>query len=240
MTSNPLKQIIAIDNKTKRDNSKMTKSSILLNPKKMSELCNKSANTYSTFEDKAEELFKKNKIDIVSTSFNLEKEIVKNLKLAVNPSGVQPNNDFYSYINERWIKDYELTEQQKYIVQVDDFRIVQDKVYRELIDIIENYISNPSTKNSKKTKCIKDAFTSFQIQNTNVQLTCLANGIVNYIDTLRKNEENIWQAIATINQNEIISWGCPFVWTINPDDKDPTKYKCYLEPPEVSLLYMDI
>jgi predicted metalloendopeptidase len=240
MTSNPLKQIIAIDNKTKRDNSKMTKSSILLNPKKMSELCNKSANTYSTFEDKAEELFKKNKIDIVSTSFNLEKEIVKNLKLAVNPSGVQPNNDFYSYINERWIKDYELTEQQKYIVQVDDFRIVQDKVYRELIDIIENYISNPSTKNSKKTKCIKDAFTSFQIQNTNVQLTCLANGIVNYIDTLRKNEENIWQAIATINQNEIISWGCPFVWTINPDDKDPTKYKCYLEPPQLTLIDINV
>ena len=95
MTSNPLKQIIEIDNKTKKDNSKMTKSSILLNQKKMSELCNKSANTYSTFEDKAEELFKKNKIDIVSTSFDLEKEIVKNLKLAVNPSGVQPNNDFY-------------------------------------------------------------------------------------------------------------------------------------------------
>ena len=240
MTSNPLKQIIAIDNKTKRNNSKMTKSSILLNPKKISELCNKSANTYSTFEDKAEELFKKNKIDIVSTSFNLEKEIVKNLKLAVNPSGVQPNNDFYSYINERWIKDYELTEQQKYIIQVDDFRIIQDKVYRELIQIIEDYISKQSTKNLKKTKCIKDAFTSFKIQNTDAQLTCLANGIVNYIDTLRKNEENMWQAIATINQNEIISWGCPFVWTINPDDKEPTKYKCYLEPPQLTLIDINV
>ena len=48
--------------------------------------------------------------------------------------------DFYSYINDRWITDYELTEQQQYIVQIDDFRIVQDKVYRELIQIIEDFI----------------------------------------------------------------------------------------------------
>jgi len=240
MTSNPLKQITSIDNKIKIGNSKMTKSSIHLGQNKTSELCNKSANTYTTFEDKVEEVFKKNKIDIVHTSFDLEKEIIKNLKLAVNPGGVKPNNDFYSYINDRWIKDYELTKEQKYIIQVDDFRITQDNVYRELIQIIEDYISNASTKNSKKAKCIKDAYISFQKLNTNEQITCLANEILNYMDTLRQNEENVWYKIASINQNEIISWGCPFVWTINPDDKDPTKYICYLEPPQLTLIDINV
>lgn len=240
MTSNPLKQITSIDNKIKKGNLKMTKSSIHLSQNKISELCNKSANTYTTFEDKVEEVFKKNKIDIVHTSFDLEKEIIKNLKLAVNPAGVKPNNDFYSYINDRWIKDYELTKEQKYIIQVDDFRITQDKVYRELINIIEDYISNTSTKNSKKTKCIKDAYTSFKKLNTNEKITCLANEIVQYMDTLRHNEENVWHKIASINQNEIISWGCPFVWTINPDDKDPTKYICYLEPPQLTLIDINV
>ena len=232
----PIKKIINLNKKTQR-NYKMSKSRMLSSS---SAACDKSANTYNTFEDKAEELFKKNKIDLVSTSFNLEKEIVKDLKSAVSPSGIQPNDDFYSYINERWIADYELTKQQKYIVQVDDFRIVQDKVYRELIQIIEEYTSNPSTKNSKKAKCIKDAYISFKTQNTNKQITHQAKETLNFIDSLRENKENVWEAIAILNQNEIISWGCPFVWTINPDDKDPTKYKCYLEPPELSLIDLDV
>ena len=181
MISKPIKKIINLNKKTQR-NYKMSKSRML-----SSSACDKSANTYNTFEDKAEELFKKNKIDLVSTSFNLEKEIVKDLKSAVSPSGIQPNDDFYSYINERWIADYELSEQQKYIVQVDDFRIVQDKVYRELIQIIEEYISNPSTKNSKKAKCIKDAYVSFKTQNTNKQITHQAKETLNYIDSLREN-----------------------------------------------------
>jgi putative endopeptidase len=40
--------------------------------------------------------------------------------------------------------------------------------------------------------------------------------------------------------NEIISWGSPFVWSINPDDKNPKKYKCYLEPPQLTLLDVEI
>ena len=99
-------------------------------------ICKNSANTYNTFEDKIDELFKKNKMDIVSTSYNLEKQIVANLKKAINPKNVQPNQDFYSYINDRWIADYELEEEQKYIVQVDDFRLTQHKVYEQLIQII--------------------------------------------------------------------------------------------------------
>jgi putative endopeptidase len=239
MSSNAIQKIISL-NKTKKNNYKMTKSQLNVLQRNPSSICNKSLKPYNTFEDKAEELFKKNNMDIVSTSFNLEKDILKNLKTAVSPSGIQPNDDFYSYINERWISDYQLSENQKYIVQVDDFRIVQDKVYRELIDVIEEYTSNPKTKNSKKAKCIKDSYLSFRNQNTDEQINCLANDVLNYIDTLRQNKENIWQMIATINQNEIISWGCPFVWTINPDDKDPTKYKCYLEQPQLTLIDVDI
>jgi ribosome-binding ATPase YchF (GTP1/OBG family) len=138
-----------IKNKTRKIKDKTT-TSLYLTPQERAIVCKNSANTYNTFEDKVEELFKKKNIDVVSTTFNLEKEIVSQLKQAVNPKGVKPNDDFYSYINDRWIKDYELTEKQQYIIQVDDFRIIQDKVYRELIQIIEDYISNPKTKNDKK------------------------------------------------------------------------------------------
>ena len=148
MTDNTIKKINNLKNKTIKRKDPLVKQSHNFTPKKKDILCKSSSNTYNTFEDKVEELFKKNKMDVVSTSFNLEKQIVSELKEAVNPRGVQPNQDFYSYINDRWITDYELTEQQQYIVQIDDFRITQDKVYRELIEIIEEFISKPQEKNN--------------------------------------------------------------------------------------------
>ena len=95
-------------------------------------------NTYNTFEDKLEKVYG----DIFSSEkFNLEKIDIKDLKKAVSPSNINPQNDFYSYINERWLNEKELEEQQKYIVQVDSFRLVQDKVYRELLELVNNYIT---------------------------------------------------------------------------------------------------
>ena len=115
---------------TRKQKIKLVEAVKRLTPEQREVVCKTSANTYNTFEDKIEELFKKNKINIVSTSFNLEKQIISDLKKAINTRNVRANDDYYSYINDRWISDYELTEEQRYIIQVDDFRIVQDKVYR--------------------------------------------------------------------------------------------------------------
>jgi len=228
------KKIEIIKNKTKRKNN------LIYSQDKKSKLCKNFPNTYKSFESEVEELFKKNNIDILSADYNLEKEVLKELKKAVSPSKITPNNDFYSYINERWLKDIDTESHQSYIVQVDDFRLVQDKVYRELIEILDRYTSDPTTKNSKEGICIKNAYESFKTFNTNEQTRCLAKTIVEYIDTMLASDLNLWYKLAKPNENEIISWGCPFVWSINPDDKNPNIYKCYLEPPQVTLLDVDI
>jgi putative endopeptidase len=227
-------------NKIKKPKNKTKKIRNVITREQQNILCKESSNIFNTFEDKIEDLFKKNKMDVVSTSFNLEKQIVSELKEAVNPKGVQPNQDFYSYINDRWITEYELTEKQQYIVQIDDFRIVQDKVYRELIQIIDNYITNPATKDSKKAKCIKNAYMSFKAYNTDSQTRCLAKTFVEYVDKIREEKSNIWEKLGLLNKNEIISWGSPFVWSINPDDKNPNIYKCYLDAPQLSLIDIDV
>lgn len=238
MISNNIKKMKVRD-KTRKIRDK-TNSLLYLTPQQQAIVCKKSANTYNTFEDKIEELFKKQKVDIVSTSFNLEKEIVSQLKQSVNPKGVKPNEDFYSYINDRWITEYELNYKQQYIVQVDDFRITQDKVYRELIEIIEDFISNPKTKNSKKAICIKKAYNSFKGYNNDEQTKYLSKTFLDYLDELRISKDNIWKKLGEINKNEIISAGSPFVWSINPDDKNPNYYKCYLEPPQLSLIDVNV
>jgi len=232
--SQPLKKINNIRNKTKKKRDKLVSS---LTPEQRNIICKNSANTYNTFEDKIEEIFKKNNMDIVSTSYNLEKQIISNLKKAVNPKNVQPNDDFYSYINDRWIADYELAEEQKYIVQVDDFRLTQDKVYKELLEIIEDYITK---HHDKKAECIRKAYESVSTFTPDKQVTGYANALVSYIDEIAKDKTNVWQLLANFNTNEMISWASPFVWSINPDDKNPKVYRCYLEAPQVTLNNIDI
>jgi len=224
----------------KRNIYKLVKATTSLTPEQRAIVCKTSANTYDTFEDKVEELFKKNKINIVSTSYNLEKQIISDLKKAVNPSNIKPNQDYYSYINDRWINDLELPEEQKYIIQVDDFRLVQHKVYEELIQIIEDFISNPATKNSKEAKCIRTAYTSFLKYNSISQTRMTAKKVLDVMNDMFKEDTNVWKMLALMNSSEIISWGAPFVWTLNPDDKNPNIYKCYIEPPQFSLIDIDV
>jgi len=220
-----LKKLNLIKNKTK---------------KQKNILCKKYPEVYNTFEDKVEELFKQNKIDILSTGYNLEKEVIKQLKQAISPSKITPNNDYYSYINERWLKDVNIKEHQQYITQVDNFRLTQDKVYRELIEIIENYIKNPKFKNTKKGLCIKNAYESYKRPYRNKETQSMCKIYAEYINELRSSKQNMWKLLASSNKNEIISDGTPFVWSLNPDDKNPKIYKCYIEAPQVSLIDSDI
>jgi len=240
MKNKTLRKINNIRNKSKRKVDTTLKTIPELSEKQKEIICKNSATRFKSFEEKVDELFKENKIDITSTTFNLEKQIVKELKQAVSPSNITPNNDFYSYVNERWLKDLDIEAYQEYIVQIDDFRLVQDKVYRELLEIINNYLNDPKTKNTPLGKCMKNAYESFKIFNTREQTRTLSKITLEYIDTLRTEKINIWEKLGMINRNEIISWGAPFVWSINSDDKNPKKYKCYLEPPQVTLLDIDI
>ena len=54
---------------------------------------------------------------------------------------LSPNDDFYTFINNVWVKDFNITKEQKYIIQLDDFRLVQYKVYKELIEIMKQLVS---------------------------------------------------------------------------------------------------
>ena len=138
------------------------------------------------------------------------------------------------------MKNIDLEAQQSYIIQVDDFRLVQDKVYRELIKIIDDYLSIPETKKTKQGICIKNAYKSFKTFNTIEQTRCASKTFVDYLDKLMESDLNVWEKLGRANQNEITAWSCPFVWSINPDDKNPKIYRCYLEPPQVTLLDTNI
>jgi putative endopeptidase len=204
--------------------------------KKEKHLENKCANffnSYNTFEDKFEKIYG----DIFSSKdFNLEKFDIKELKKAVSPSNINPRNDFYSYINEVWINQKELDEAQKYIVQVDNFRLVQDKVYRELLDIVNEYIKN---NNNKLSRELSNFYKAQLNLNTDAEIKKYSNDFLNTIDNIRKNG-NVWELLGFVNNDETISYGAPFSWTLNPDDKTPEVFRCYIQQPQLSLIDINI
>lgn len=222
-------------NKTKRRNKKGKQSGKQTDTH--SETQPKCKAAFEPFERKVDQLFKKNNIDITSANYNLEKEVIKDLKKAVNTSNIKPTDDFYSYINDRWIKNETINH--GYIIQIDDFRLIQDQVYRQINELLQRYVSDP-THNSAKDKCIKHAYKSFQTFHTLSETRRLATQHVEAIDAIISSNDNMWHVLAHLNMNEIVSWGAPFVWSINPDDKDPTRYICSIESPQLSLIDIDV
>ena len=192
--------------------------------------------SYKPFEEKLEEVFKRNNTKFDSTNFNLEKSIIVDLKKATNPSNITPQNDYYSYINDRWIESYKTVDNLGYVVQIDDFRIVQDKVYRELSAIVTDYISNENTKQTKLGICMRKFYNSQITWNTNKQSFDDAQKYVDELDLLRKDKSNLWKLLGNLNKNEMISFGSPILWSLNPDDNNPKTYKSYVGPGQLTLV----
>lgn len=192
--------------------------------------------SFRPFEKEVEDLFKRKGINFDSANYILSNSIIKDLKKAINPSNIKPENDYYSYINDRWIENYEDKLDHGYIVQVDDFRLVQDKVYRELIDIVEKTLKTPGIKNSKFGQTLSNFYKS---QSSYVRFSKIKENINNFIntmDSIMENKENLWLWLGEINHNELYSFGSPIVWTLNPDDKNPKFYKSYVGPGQVTLI----
>ena len=83
------------------------------------------------------------------SSIQKKKELVKELLSKFAPNSIKPENNFYDYINYQWLKNVTLEHQQKYITQIDDFRLTQHKVYEDLNEIILDYIKTHNNKLSK-------------------------------------------------------------------------------------------
>ena len=161
-------------------------------------------NTTSPFQPFVKKLVKKINEDKTLASFqNVQKGIIKNLKTAVNPSGIKPYNDYYSYVNERWLNKEQVTKHQKYIVQVDNFRLVQDKVYYELIEIVKEYIK---TNHSPLAKCMKNFYHSMLRLTSQDESKLYGQTYVEQLDNIRQNKNNLWKLLGLINSNEIIAY----------------------------------
>ena len=152
------------------------------------------------------------------------------------PNSIKPYNDFYNYINYQWLQNVSLKEQQKYIVQVDDFRLTQDKVYGQLYEIVLDYIQ---THNDKLSKNLNNYYRSIIKMNPLSYSKKLAIQSTKIIEKFL-NDNNPWKLLAFINQDEMLAFRAPFVWSLNPDEKETNVYRCYINPHQFTLLDLTI
>jgi putative endopeptidase len=168
------------------------------------------------------------------TEYANKKKFAKMLLSKFSPSKITPENDFYDYINYKWLKNVSLEIQQKYIVQVDDFRLAQDRVYHQLDEIILDYTK---THKNKLATNLKNYYDSVIKMNPIDDSKRLCKEAVENIDNLIKSG-NVWKVLAYINNDEMLSPFAPFVWSLNPDDKQPDIYRCYIDPHH--FLFIDL
>ena len=204
------------------------------NQKQLKVYCREHANTFNQFEKDYEEKFKNN---LTKHHESGEKELVKLFKTPFTPTKYKPQEDYYTYINYQWLSDKtkEIKSKLKYYVQVDSFRVTQEKVYYELIDLVKEHIK---TNKSPQAKAIKNVYESLY----NLDDKSAEKYVKYYVDLTDKRiaSGDIYEILGGMNKNEIVSWGCPIVWTVMKDEKNVKHYRTTISAPQLTIYDYEI
>jgi putative endopeptidase len=193
--------------------------------------CRQHANTFNQFEEEYEKSLKKD------NKKGIEKELIKLFKTPFTPTKYRSQDDYYTYINYQWLseKTKELKSNLKHYVQIDSFRVTQEKVYYELIDIVKEYIKHNKTRKAQEIKNVYESL--YHLDNISAQK--YIKYYVNLIDNLMENG-NLYDILGVINKNEIVSWGCPLVWNVLKDEKNVKYYKSTILAPQLTIYDYEI
>jgi predicted metalloendopeptidase len=216
----PTKKQKVTQNKTKK--CKLSKNQLKL-------YCQEHANSFNQFEKDYEEHFKES---LKKEDVNIERKLVKMFKTPFTPTKYKAEDDYYTFINYQWLSDKteELKNNLKHYVQIDSFRVTQEKVYYELIDIIKDYIRNNNTRKSKAIKCVYDSLCKLDNKAAEYYVKY-------YVDLIDKRiaSGDIYEILGGQNRNEIISWGCPIVWSVLKDQKNVKQFRSTISAPQLTI-----
>jgi putative endopeptidase len=216
--------------KTKRNNKsscstktrKMTKS-------EMQVVCKQSANTFNRFEEDFE---KSINFNLIKYNNNIEKDLISLFKKPFSPKSITPQDDYYNYVNFQWIETQgdKIKKEDKFYVQVDSFRIAQENVYYELMEMTKEYIKKNS---GPRVRTISNVYKSFLNYNQVSVKKNVEIAISEVDEILAKG--TIYKMLSHINSNELVSFGSPFVWSMLQDEKNSEQYRCYITAPKLTI-----
>jgi predicted metalloendopeptidase len=162
------------------------------------------------------------------------KKTIKDLSNLIHshfaPSKYTPKSNFYEYINYHWLTNASKEYKKEYFVELDDFRLVQDKVYRQIIDLVKIYVSENNSKLSKLMNNVYKSMLNLDEASAKKHVDATVTMVDDYI-----KEDNLWKLLARINKNEVVSWASPLVWRVGQDLKNSTTFRYSIGSPSLSL-----
>ena len=162
-------------------------------------------------------------------SASIGKELIRIFDKPLAPKLVNPKTDFYTYVNYEWLKKMKSQNEKKYYTRIDSFRMLQETVYHQLIDIVKGYVSEHS---DHKSKMIRNVYESFLHLD---ESTCETHWV-----NIKKELDNIFEKgtcfdlLVYMNKNEIVSSFCPLSFSIITDEKDSQINRCHINSPQLS------
>jgi putative endopeptidase len=182
----------------------------------------------SSFEKDYEKELKEKGIE----TKDIENELIKMFNTPFSPKTIKPHDDYYSYINYSWLeeKSKELKKEKKYYVQVDSFRVTQEKVYYEMIDIVKKFIKD---NHSPFANAVRNVYNSLLKLDENSSKKYAMDKTKLIDKTIEKND--FYGLLELLNNNELISWGAPICWSVMTDIKHPNLYKSNISSPQLTI-----
>ena len=141
------------------------------------------------------------------------------------------NTNFYLWANQKWLKEVPKTlpRELKYIRPLDNFKIIQDEMYRNTLTMVREYTRNGSAISRQ----MKNIAASFRDLHPEPVLRHISEFCKLYKELV--DENNIYKFLGIMNQNEMIRWALPIVWNVYPDEYTPGKLSAHVGSPSLSL-----
>jgi len=153
-----------------------------------------------------------------------------------NKEDIQRNN-FYLWANHKWLNEVPKTlpRELRYIRPLDNFKLIQDVMYKNVIEMYHDYVKGHGGHGGHGGHAseMKNIYTSFLNLNPEPIVGHIAGFCATY-DTMVQ-ENNLYKFLGIMNQNEMIKWALPVVWTLYPDEYTPKQITPHLSSPALSL-----
>jgi predicted metalloendopeptidase len=144
------------------------------------------------------------------------------------------NNNFYLWANQKWLNEVPKTlpRELKYIRPLDNFKLIQDEMYRNTLTMVREYTHDSKTSNAISHQ-MKNIAASFRDLHPEPVLRHISEFCKLYNELVCEN--NLYKFLGIMNQNEMIRWALPVTWTVYPDEYTPGKLSAHVGSPSLSL-----